>query len=80
LELVVSDPLTELAGLRVDAEGLLAAVLEAAAQPIWAVRLDGVLRFANPAAMTALGYDSADELSGRRSHETIHRRHRYGRP
>ena len=72
--------LTDLAGLRVSAEDFLAAVLETAAQPIWVVDPDGVIRFANPAAITALGYDSADELLGRRSHETIHYKHPDGTP
>jgi PAS domain S-box-containing protein len=63
----VPDFPTDLAGLRVGAEGLLAAVLEAAAQPICVVDPDGVIRFANPAAVAALGYDSAAELLGRRS-------------
>ena len=35
-----------------------------------------MIRFANPAAIAALGYERADELSGRNSHETIH----YQRP
>ncbi len=47
-------------------------MLETAAEPIWVVDPDDVIRFANPAAITALGYDSADELLERRSHETIH--------
>jgi PAS domain S-box-containing protein len=64
--------LTDLAGLRVSADDFLAAVLEAAAQPIWVVDPDDVIRFANPAAIAVLGYDGADELVGRRSHETIH--------
>jgi PAS domain S-box-containing protein len=34
-----------------------------------------VIQFANPAAVAALGYDDADELVGRPSHETIHYRH-----
>jgi PAS domain S-box-containing protein len=76
----VPDFLTDLAGLKVGAEGLLAAVLEAAAQPIWVVDPDGVIRLANPAAVAALGYDSADELLGRHSHETIHYRHPDGTP
>jgi PAS domain S-box-containing protein len=67
--------LTHLAGLRVSTEDFLAAVLETAAQPIWVVDREGVLRFANPAAITALGYESADELLGRNSHETIHYKH-----
>jgi PAS domain S-box-containing protein len=76
----VADSLTDLAGLKVRAEDFLAAVLEAAAQPIWVVDPDGLIRFANPAAIAALGYDSADELFGRHSHETIHHRHPDGTP
>ena len=67
-------------GLNVSAEDFLAAVLETAAQPIWVVDPDGVIRFANPAAIAALGYDGADELFGRDSHETIHYRHPDGTP
>ena len=55
-------------------------MLETAAQPIWVVDPDGVIRFANPAAIAALGYDSADELFGRNSHETIHYSHPDGTP
>ena len=72
--------LTDLAGLSASAEDFLAAVLETAAQPIWVVDPDGVIRFANPAAIAALGYDGADELFGRDSHETIHYRHPDGTP
>ena len=74
------DSLTDLAGLSVDAEDFLAAVLKTAAQPIWVVDPDGVIRFANPAAIAALGYDSADELFGRNSHETIHHSRPDGTP
>jgi PAS domain S-box-containing protein len=76
----VPDSLLDLAGLRVDAEDFLAAVLSTAAQPIWVVDPEGVIRFANPAAIAALGYDDADELLGRRSHETIHHSHPDGTP
>jgi PAS domain S-box-containing protein len=69
----VSDSLIDLGGLQVGAEDFLVAVLETTGQPIWVVGPDGLIRFANPAAIAALGYDSADELVGRRSHETIHR-------
>jgi PAS domain S-box-containing protein len=62
-------------GWKVGAEDFLAAVLQATAQPIWVVDSDGLIRFANPAAIAALGYDRADELFGRHSHETIHYRH-----
>jgi PAS domain S-box-containing protein len=72
--------LTDLAGLRVGAEEFLAAVLGAVGQPVWVVDHDGVIRFANPAAIAALGYDSADELFGRHSHETIHHSHPDGTP
>jgi PAS domain S-box-containing protein len=67
--------LTDLAGLRVSAEDFLAAVSETVAQPVWVVDPDDVIRFVNPAAVTALGYDSADELLGRPCHEAIHAEH-----
>ena len=73
-------PLTDLAGLRVSAEDFLAAVSEAAAQPILVVDPDDVIRFANSATTTALGYDSADGLLGRNRHETIHYEHPDGTP
>jgi PAS domain S-box-containing protein len=76
----VARSLTDLAGLNVSAEDFLAAVLDAAGQPIWVVDSDGVIRFANPAALAALGYDRADELLGRRSHETIHYQYPDGTP
>ena len=66
---------THLADLDVSADDFLAAVLETAAQPIWVVDPEGLIRFANPAALAALGYDRGDELLGRRSHETIHYQH-----
>jgi PAS domain S-box-containing protein len=72
--------LTDLAALNVSAEEFLEAVLDAAAQPIWVVDPDGVIRFANPAAVAALGYDDPEELLGRHSHETIHYRYPDGRP
>jgi PAS domain S-box-containing protein len=76
----VPDSLTDLVGPNVSAEDFLAAVLETAAQPIWVVDPDGVIRFANPAAVAALGYDGGDELFGLDSHETIHYRHPDGTP
>jgi PAS domain S-box-containing protein len=67
--------LTDLTGLRISAEDFLTAVSETAAQPVVVVDPDDVIRFANPAAITALGYDSADNLLGRHRHETIHYKH-----
>ena len=76
----MTDFLTDLGGWKVATEDFLAAVLSVAGQPIWVVDPDGRIRFANPAAITALGYDSADELFGRHSHETIHHHHPDGTP
>jgi PAS domain S-box-containing protein len=72
--------LIDMAGLNVSSEAFLGAVLETVGQPIWVVDPDGLIRFANPAAIAALGYDSADELLGRHSHETIHYKHLDGSP
>jgi PAS domain S-box-containing protein len=74
------ESLNDLAGLRVGAEEFLAAVLETTGQPVWVVDPNGVIRFANAAAISALGYERADELAGRESHSTIHYRHRDGAP
>jgi PAS domain S-box-containing protein len=72
--------LIDLAGLQVGAEDFLAAVLGATEQPIWVVDSDGVIRFANPAAISALGYERVHELVGCHSHETIHHHHPDGSP
>src|ERR1700742_5241490 len=68
--------MSNLGGLAVGAKDFLAAVLRTVAQPVWVVDHDGMIRFANPAAVAALGYDRASDLYGRPSHETIH----YKRP
>ena len=68
------------AELDVRAEEFLGAVLKTAAQPLCVFDHDGVIRFVNPAAVAALGYDEADELLGRQSHEAIHERHSDGSP
>ena len=71
---------TDLVDLQVTAEEFLAAMLNSVAQPIWAVDAAGLLRFANPAATRALGYDDAQEVLGRSSHQTFHHRHLDGSP
>jgi PAS domain S-box-containing protein len=71
----MTSAVTDLHGWSVEAEDFLAAILESVAQPIWVVDPDGIIRFANQAAVGALGYDSAGELLGRPSHETIHHSH-----
>jgi PAS domain S-box-containing protein len=63
----VPHSLTDLAGLNFRTEDFLAAVLESAGLPIWVADREGRIRFANPAAIAALGYDSADDLFGSHS-------------
>jgi PAS domain S-box-containing protein len=74
------ESLIDLAGLQLGAEEFLVAVLETTRQPFWVVDRDDVIRFANPAALAALGYDEGDDLSGHSSHATIHYRHKDGTP
>jgi PAS domain S-box-containing protein len=68
------------AGLSEDAYATLAPVLACVAQPVWVVDHEGVIQFANSAAITALGYDSLSELRGKPSHQTIHYKHADGSP
>jgi PAS domain S-box-containing protein len=63
-----------------DAAASLRAILACVAQPVWVVDAAGMLVFANPAAVSALGYDDLDELIGRNSHETIHYKRLDGSP
>ena len=63
-----------------DEEELLGALLASMADAVYAVDDAGVVLFANPAAVSILGYDSESELVGRQSHATIHYQHPDGRP
>ena len=63
-----------------DAAAWMNAILATVAQPVWVVDHEGAIVFANPAAVSALGYDHLDELLGRNSHETIHYKHLDGSP
>jgi len=63
---------TEPAVWNVEAQPFLKSILDGVAQPVWVVDHDGFIRFANPAALAALGYDRLSELEGKPSHETIH--------
>jgi PAS domain S-box-containing protein len=76
----LTDSVTDLGGLGVGVEDFLAAVLRTIAQPVWVVDSEGLIRFANPAAVAALGYDNPDDLIGRNSHNTIHYRRPDGTP
>jgi PAS domain S-box-containing protein len=69
---------SELAGWNVEAQPFLKSILDAVAQPVWVVDHDGFIRFANPAALAALGYDDLSELEGKPSHEMIHYQYRDG--
>jgi PAS domain S-box-containing protein len=66
---------SELAGWNVEAQPFLRSILDGVAQPVWVVDHEGFIRFANPAALAALGYDEMSELEGMPSHETIHYRY-----
>jgi PAS domain S-box-containing protein len=59
---------------------LLGALMASMVDAVYAVDDEGVVLFANPAAVTILGYGSEDELIGCQSHATIHYRHPDGRP
>jgi PAS domain S-box-containing protein len=56
----------------VEAQSFLKSILDGVAQPVWVVDYEGLIRFANPAALSALGYDDLSELEGKPSHQTIH--------
>ena len=64
----------------VDAPASLRAIIACVAQPLWVVDHAGAIVFANPAALSALGYDDLGEVLGRNSHETIHYKHPDGSP
>jgi PAS domain S-box-containing protein len=55
-------------------------ILSCVAQPVWVVDCAGVIHYANPAALTALGYERVEQLLGKPAHETIHYKHRDGSP
>ena len=63
-----------------DAPASLRAIIACVAQPLWVVDHAGAIVFANPAALSALGYDDLGEVLGRNSHETIHYKHPDGSP
>lgn len=67
-------------GKTVGFETSLGEILTCVAQPVWVVDHAGVLHFANPAALAALGYERLDDLLGKPSHETIHYKHADGSP
>ena len=56
------------------------AILESVAQPVWVLDHESRFRYANPAAVAALGYDDFSELEGREGHETVHYKYPDGTP
>ena len=56
------------------------AILASVAQPVWVVDHEGRFRYANPAAVAAVGYDDFSELEGRAGHETVHYKYPDGTP
>ncbi len=54
----------------------MASILDCVVQPVLVVDQSGLIRFANPSALAALGYEQASDLLGKPSHDTIH----YKRP
>jgi len=57
------------------AEAFVASILECVVQPVWVVDHAGLIRFANPSALAALGYGDVSELLGRPGHQAIHYKH-----
>ncbi|NYI78413.1 helix-turn-helix transcriptional regulator [Nocardioides panzhihuensis] len=53
-------------------DGLLAAVVNVTPTALWVIGADGTVQLANQAALSLLGYSSADEIIGSPSHETLH--------
>ena len=56
------------------------AILASVAQPVWVIDHEGRFRYANPAAVAAVGYDDFSELEGRPGHETVHYKYPDGTP
>lgn len=65
---------------KADTTASLKAIVDCVALPVWVVDHDGVVVLANPAAISALGYDELSELQGRHGHDTVHYRHPDGTP
>jgi PAS domain S-box-containing protein len=51
-------------------------ILETVAQPVFVTDHEGLIRYANPAAVEALGFDDLSELAGQNGHQLVH----YKRP
>jgi PAS domain S-box-containing protein len=56
------------------------AILAKVNQPVWVVDGAGRFRYANPAALHALGYEDLSELKGKPGHQTVHYKYPDGTP
>ena len=56
------------------------AILAKVAQPVWVVTRSGLIHYANPAALHALGYEDLSELKGKPGHNTVHYKYPDGTP
>jgi PAS domain S-box-containing protein len=56
------------------------AILETVPQPVYVVDHERVIRYANPAAVDALGYDDLSEMVGRNGHWLLHYKRPDGSP
>ena len=63
-----------------DGQEPLEALLQSTAEAVYAVDHAGRVLFANPAAVSTLGFESEDDLIGCPSHATIHHSHPDGSP
>ncbi len=55
-------------------------LLNSAAEGIYGIDMQGLCTFANPAALSMLGYEKEDDLVGRNMHELIHHAYPDGTP
>ena len=55
--------------------GILSAAIDVAPTPLWVIGPDGTVALANQAALSMLGYRSADDVIGAPSHDTLHEWH-----
>jgi PAS domain S-box-containing protein len=62
----------ELGARGIEADASLEAILDSVALPVWMVDHEGLVVFANPAALATLGFGELSELRGRHGHNTIH--------
>jgi PAS domain S-box-containing protein len=63
-----------------ETDASLKAILDCVALPVWVVDHGGIVLLANPAAMSALGYEDMDELRGHHGHSTVHYKRPDGSP